>query len=178
MIIVSFSSSDTTSSEAPYSATSPILTSTGQPTSSSSISTISCGSPDKSDEIVDVTFSPNRTFFFNAPFDINYMTFFKVRHPEYRRIAYRVSLEKSEKSTIVLPESNGMMEEKDWDGNVKIGYTEFEFDKLNFKNDSITIEWVNIPKEAQREAGFECFAVWFGEEVTPKNHTLKVQYNS
>ncbi|CAO4360933.1 unnamed protein product [Caenorhabditis nigoni] len=114
------------------------------------------------------------------------MTFFKIRHPEYRRIAYRVILEKSEKSTIVLPEPKGILEEKDWDGNVKIGYTEFEFDKFNFKNlftffnflnDSITIEWVNIPKDAQREAGFECFAVWFREEITPKNHTLKVHYN-
>ncbi|EFO86418.1 hypothetical protein GCK72_000842 [Caenorhabditis remanei] len=158
-----------------------VSTTSDNPSTSSdspTASTVSpCGAPNQTQEIVELSFNPNEIFYFNAPFDIQFMDYFRINHAFSQRVAYRIQLEMSKKSRILVPKKNGILEKEETKRKVVIGFSGFKFDEKKFRNDSITIEWVNVPEDALPGVNEECFKIWFAEDVTPKNHTLEIIYN-
>ncbi|CAL2029777.1 unnamed protein product [Caenorhabditis brenneri] len=152
-----------------------VLCTSSSTTSSSSSSPLPCGTPYSSEQIVDLSFSPNEKLVFNAPFDMKFMDHFLINHSSWKRVAYKIKVNMSGNSTILLPKTRGILEGKDMNAKIPIGFAPFEFDEKNFQNDEISIEWVNIPEDAPIDSNEECFEKWF--EVPARNGTLKIEYN-
>ncbi|CAK55187.1 Major sperm protein [Caenorhabditis elegans] len=147
--------------------------------STSSPKPTKCGTiDDDKSKIPNLLMEPSKYFVFNGPFDKLSMDYFILRHPEFQRIAYNVTLKQSKDSKIFLRDPNGIIEENATEKLVHIGFEPFNYTENNkeFSKDKIRIQWMNVPKDASPDSIESCLDTWF--LVGAERHTLKIKYNS